>query len=128
MLDTFAERLEANLLGKRGKTIFTYAMPAHVEEGILLRDPLDGVAIDHELPGFFREAGFQLLVRATSHASGMELAQSATECLTISADTQFTGYLVRYSRPDHLPLVFPASEGDLLEISVNFSYCYVVTP
>ncbi len=48
-IDLLADLLAAAKVGTPGKDIFEEEMPADVKAGVLLKLPLQGVPIDHEL-------------------------------------------------------------------------------
>lgn len=123
MLEALAQLLQDTGLGVQGENIFVHMMPSSVSQGILLLSPLSGVPIDHELPGY-RKTSFQAIVRHTSHASGKALAEQMSNALSL-VNTTLSGYDVKFILPRHEPVVFPVSEGDFLEISVNFEAVYV---
>lgn len=106
----------------RDKNLFIYSMPELVS-AVLLRDDPSGTAIDHELVGMYRTE-FQVVVRRDDHVKGSEMALAISEALTISESVVGASIYAWYIRPLHLPIVFPVSDGGLLEFSVNFDACY----
>ena len=123
-LKPLTQMLNTMRLGKLSKTLFMQMMPASCREGILLRAPLTGTTINHELPGFYK-GEFQMIVRSTSYEDGEDLAKKVVAALTI----ELTGTVVgsqtfNYCRPRTLPVAFPLSVGDLIEYNVTFDACY----
>lgn len=122
-----AEFLEAQELDLRVtgtmKNLFLTHMPAQVTRGVLLRENAPGPMVDHEIPRYYR-ASFQVVVRHDDYPKGRKMAEDISAALTMHEVT-IGSMLFHYSRPRHLPFVFPASQGDLLEFSVNFDACYV---
>lgn len=123
MLEALAQLLENAGLGVQGESIFVHMMPSTVGQGVLLLGPLSGTPIDHELPNY-RKTHFQAIVRHKSYSSGKALAEAVSNALTL-INTTLPGYNVKFILPRHEPVVFPVSEGDFLEISVNFEAVYV---
>jgi hypothetical protein len=120
-----ANLLEAAALGVKGDTLFVGMMPAAAEEGILLRNPLAGTKINHELPGFF-QTEFQVIVRtpATQYDDGEALIERVIAALTME-NVQVEDHAFNYSRPRTEPVAFPLSKGNLLEFNVMFDCCFV---
>lgn len=116
------ERLESAGVGTPAQTLFVNMLPADVNKGLLLRSPLAGTPINHEIPGYFK-AKFQLIARARHDEEGMDLINQATQALTLY-ETQLGPMYVKYMRPSTLPAVFPLSKGNLLEFNVYFEICY----
>lgn len=114
--------LESKGLGVKEESLFISMMPAGVNKAIMLRDPLTGTVIDHELPGYYRTT-FQMIIRATGHAEGETRAKAAVSELTFEEET-VAGMYFRYCRPETLPVVYPLSDGNLLEFSVKMCVCF----
>lgn len=118
-------------VGAPGSTIFTNFMPSECTRGVLLRNNLGGVEIYHELPGYYQSEP-QAIVRAQTIEDGESLAESVMAALTVHQTRTLqdsTGRDVmqlNYLRPKHEPIVFPRSDGNGREWSINFSACYVV--
>lgn len=123
-LAPLAEYLELEDIAVAGKDLFLYQMPSTVSVGILLLTPLSGTEIDYYLPGY-RKTTFQVIVRHTDHVEGQALAELISATLTL-ANKQLTNMNVNYIRPKHEPVVYPVSEGDFLEFSVNYDANYVM--
>lgn len=117
-LMNLADLLEQKTIGKKAETIFLNMMPAECKLGILLRSPLTGTRIDHELPGYYKTK-FQVIVRTPDYVKGEELIKKTVEALTIKNDTQVGGMLVRYMRPCHKPVPYPLSGGGFIEFNVS---------
>lgn len=128
-LDLLADRLAAAGLGTPGTDIFEFEMAPEVRAGILLKLPLDGIPIDHELPGYHKGA-VQAIVRAQKHATGEALAAKVQDVLTIAKldllDEEGRGMHVNYLRAKTLPIVYPRSDGNGKEWSINLDACYVL--
>lgn len=120
-----ANLLEAAALGVKGDTLFLDMMPAEAEQAILLRNPLTGTKINHELPGFF-QTDFQVIVRtpASLYDEGEALIGQVVAALTL-AEAQVEDHHFNYCRPRTEPVAFPLSKGNLLEFNVTFDCCFV---
>lgn len=121
-----AQRLQASNVGTMGKNIYINMLPIDVSLAVLLRNSLTGTEIDYELRGYSK-THFQAIVRAPSYPQGEALMNKLTAALTLS-DTTVDTYHFNYCRPRTEPVVFPLSEGNLLEFSVYFDVsCYRVS-
>lgn len=121
----FAEHLQAKKVGVMGKTLFINMLPIDTSIGILLRNGLTGTDIDYELRGYIKTQ-FQVIVRAPSYPAGEALMEKLTAELTVN-ESKIGSYFFNYCRPRTEPVVFPLSEGNLLEFSVYFDVsCYKV--
>lgn len=116
------DRLSMQGQGQSGKTLFLNMMPAKVNKAIMLRTPLTGTKIDHELPEYYKTE-FQLIVRDTDYASAQTRAEDAVKALTV-VETQIGPMYFRYCRPDTKPVAYPMSDGNLVEVSVTMCCCF----
>lgn len=116
------EKLENDSLGTIGESIFINMMPVEPVQGVMLRNKLTGTPIDHELPGYYR-TDFQVIVRSYDYATGEALVKSVVTALTMM-ETQVGTIYFKYSRPMTKPVVFPLSDGNVLEFMVRFEVCY----
>jgi hypothetical protein len=110
------DRIRLANQGVVGKSLFLQMLPAECSQGVLLRTPLTGTKINHELPGYFR-GEFQLIVRQSGYDE--TLIKAIIETLTFErawASTQF----FMFCRPRTLPVAYPLSKGNLVEHSVMF--------
>lgn len=120
-----ANLLEAYGLGVKAETLFLDMLPAEAEQAILLRNPLSGTPINHELPGYF-ETEFHVIVRtpAREYQAGSDLIDGVVKALTM-ANEQVEDHWFNYCRPRTEPIVFPLSDGNLLEFTVTFDCNFV---
>lgn len=123
-LQPIADKLQAENLGTKGKTIFIHAMPLECKKGILLRSPLQGTDIDHELPGYYKTE-FGVIVRAPKHEEANALAETIMTKLR-GYNTVIGNMNVKYVRPHHLPVTFPVNDGNLVEVLVKYEIAYTV--
>lgn len=124
-LDALAQILIDEGIATAGVDLFIHKMPSNIKVGVLLLNKLSGTPIDFELPGY-RRTGFQVIVRHTDYAQGIMLANNVSTALTFKGVESTLGdMLIKHILPKHEPVVFPVSEGDFLEISVNFDAVYI---
>lgn len=121
----FMEEQELGALSGYDKDIFVYAMPDTVTSGMLLKDFALGTNYDHELPKYMKTE-FVVVVRSKDFAEGEEKAKAVSDTLTVANQTVGT-LNVNYIRPRHVPMVFPVSEGDLIEFLLTFDACFVMS-
>lgn len=119
---SLVDYLEDQDKGRMGKDLFIYRMPSEIVEGVLLRDSAQGDEINHTIIGY-RTGKFQLVVRAQEIEKGLERAKDLMNTLTLS-DQQLSEDYFNQCLPKHEPLVFPASDGNNFEFSVNFDVRY----
>lgn len=117
-----ANLLESQGVGVKGKSIFIYMIPSDAQPAILLRNPLTGTPYDYELPGFFR-AKFRVVVRCVDYATGKAMMDEAVAAMTVQ-NTQLDSMFVQYMRPIAMPVVFPLSDGNLMEFSVDMDVVF----
>lgn len=117
-LTPIADRLEEFGVGTKAKDIFINTIPAEAPVGVLLRNKLQGTKINHELPGYYK-APFQVIVRCKSYLEGEALMSSVFSALTLQ-ETQLGPMYVRRMLPLTLPVTFPISKGNLIELAADF--------
>lgn len=108
---------------KLGANIFVHTMPHDRTPAAMLVSGYQGMPIDQELPGYYR-GPMQMIVRAKTSADAEEIATALMNGLWVHT-TQMGSIYVNHLRPEHLPAVFPRSNGDFYEASVNFEVCFV---
>jgi hypothetical protein len=117
-----AELLETEGLGSIGTSIFLNMMPTEAKQAVLLRPPLNGSVLDHELPGYFHSS-FTTVIRAKGYLEGKELADQVFNALFFKERTLGTMYF-RYCRPRVTPVSFPISGGAIIEWNIQFDVCF----
>lgn len=123
-LGGFVKILEDAGLGTAGKDIFLFELPADVPEGILIRLPLTGVKVHHEIPGY-HTTEIQVIVRSQKQSVGHAKADRVMAALTsyhrIVTDPE-TGEEIEVKQmlPETLPIRYPRSDGNGIEWSINF--------
>ncbi|AMB48263.1 minor capsid protein [Methylobacterium sp. AMS5] len=130
-IDCITDYLAAEGLGTVGKDLFEHEMPANTKVGILLRTPLEGIKICHELPGYYRGRALQAIVRAQKDETGWPLAGRLSKALTLYKrefkDSE--GRLVmriNHLLPQTLPITYRRSDGNGKEWSINLDASYVL--
>ncbi len=96
--------------------------------GVLIKSGHAGATIDPEIRAL-RKTRFQVVVRDTMkrYDAAMAIAEAVSDALDISLETRVPdGILVKHCRPLTEPIPFPASDGNNIELVVNFTMTYVV--
>lgn len=117
-LEPIATYLEGQTTLVTGQTLFVYSMPDTIRRGVLLRLPLTGTPIDHEIPGRYFTS-LQAVIRDNDYTRGETTANTVKDALDLR-HVQVGDMFLTYLRPRHLPIPFPRAESDLIEFSVNF--------
>jgi|SaaInlStandDraft_7_1057024.scaffolds.fasta_scaffold36118_4 hypothetical protein len=120
----FANYIQSNGIGTVGRDIFLYNMPDSINVGILFTSSLSGTKIDHELPNY-RKRNFQIIVRSDNYVDGLAISESIMGVLDF-ANTDVDNYFVKFVRPRTEPVVYPVSEGDYIEFSLNFETVFII--
>lgn len=120
ILRELAEILHDNNLGTLGVNMFIHNMPQTASTGILLLERMSGDLIDREIKGM-RNGGFQVVVRVPNYND--TLINSIIPLLTITGKV-VKGIDVKYILPRADPVVYPATDGNNIEYSVNFDAVY----
>lgn len=123
-LDPIALFLRAQTItGLPTGEVYIGIIPSDVPVGVALTSAYQGMPVDPELPGYHK-GPMQMIVRAKKSLDAENIAQLASDLLTFEG-VQVGDIYVNYIRPRHLPAVFPRSNGDHYEASVNFDLCFV---
>jgi hypothetical protein len=117
-----ANKLEFEGLGTQGKTLFVNFMPMEAKTAIMLRSPLSGARIDHELPGYFKSP-FMVVVRSPEYTAALAKMQEVMLALTLYNE-ELDGMSVKHMYPVSLPISFPVSDGNFYEVQVNFETAF----
>lgn len=121
--------LQAAGVGTLGKDLFCHRLPASIARGVMVTGDLAGTDIDHELPGW-RQGRLQVIVRDPNHLQGLTKTRQVMAALSLGqrllpAAGGAPAVQLRRLRPMHDPIVYPRSEGDEIEFSVNFEGVWV---
>ena len=119
-LAPIVELLEAENFGTIGKDLFRNFMPHDVREGLLVTIQMP-VEIDRYLN--YCKGSFQVVARGTDWESPRLVMVDVSKVLCGEGLSLGDMYFY-FMRPRHEPLIFPKSEGDLIEASVNFDFIY----
>lgn len=125
-----APLLQSAGIGRLGTDLFCHHMPAQIERGVMVTGDLAGTDIDHELPGW-RQGRIQVIVRDPDHTQGLTRTRQVIAALTLGqlalpATAGAPAIRLRRLRPVHDPIVYPRSDGDQVEFSVNFEAAWVI--
>ncbi len=128
-LDAISQILQEAGLGAPGDYLFQHHMPDTASHGIVLRMPLEGVPINHYIPGF-RRGSFQAIVRDDHFTEGQSVAERVFDALTIYErdfkDAQGKLYFrILQCLPRTEPIVYPRMGSNLTEWSINFDVAYL---
>lgn len=129
-LEVVAQILQDANLGRIGQDIFIHYMPAETKRGIMLRLPLTGVEVNHYMPGFYKSR-FQVIVREQRIEAGETLSHAVVKALYTDLRTEYVtprgeNLLVHYIHHDSWPIVYPLSDGNAREWSINFDCCFAI--
>lgn len=120
-LEPIVNYLAANGIGRKGNTLFAYNLP-NVDFGILVIAKSPVMINPYQKS---RKSGqFQLVVRGRQAREVLRPAEQAVKLLDgegiVMGDMRFL-----VLKPVHEPLLYPRSDGNMLEASVNFSFEYI---
>jgi len=123
--DIIIKKLEDEGLGVVGESLFEGGFPGNVAVGIGLFEPLGGIAMDPNLPDYYKPE-LRVIVRHNRVGPGKDLAKRVMKALTIAAEESYPATAERGAvtlkvfYPLALPIQFPALEGKGTEWSINF--------
>lgn len=123
--DILEGKIETAGLATRGQNLFRMSMPADVLAGVMIREPLTGVPVNPEIPGWYR-VRLQVITRHVDPVAGRALALAVQQALTIQAPESYPASAERGAAhlglfyPDTLPIQFPRLEGNGFEWSQHF--------
>lgn len=129
-IELLTKWLEDGGLGTRGVDIYAHRMDADCKKGIVLRLPLEGVKHDWNLPGYHK-ADIQAIVRAAKQTEGDALSEQVTARMTMYNKDFFDEsdnlvMIVKQMLPRNLPIVYPRSDGQGIEWSIDFATAWVM--
>jgi hypothetical protein len=79
--------------------------------------------VDPQMP-FFYKAKFQVIVRNSDYATGIEMCKAVQEALTFY-ETETTQMKVKQCRPLYQARIYRRSGSGDIEMSINFLIIYV---
>ncbi len=109
-------------IAQLGTNLFINKMPISVTNGILLRNPINGTKIDHELKGHYNTE-FKVIVRTTSYEVGYSLMRKVFDLLTLDNHV-IENMLIKHCYPDNEPIEYPISEGNTIELASDFKIAF----
>lgn len=127
ILEVMAARMQSQGVpeyGAAGESLFIHHMPEEVKRGVVLMNPYSGFQIDHELPRYYK-GRFEVIVREKDHVEGKQLAKDVAQAITITTSQVVSGLDIRFVRPVNKPVIFPISDGAMLELSTHFEFAYI---
>jgi hypothetical protein len=115
-----------------GENMFRDFMPAEISVGILTRVPLQGMPIDHYMPGFYK-GQMQVIIRHTTRTEGKAMAKKVQSILTVNGgneiypptDERGEVRLIQFI-PETLPISFPRLSGGGYEWSQHFQCVFAM--
>lgn len=122
-LQPVLEYVATQNLGVRGRDLFRYFMPSDIDEGILITSQMPH-PLNPYLPGKYM-GDFQVIVRGIDVDEVRSRAVSLLKALTLRSVTMGEMRFF-YIQPRHAPLVYPKSDGNYIEASVNFECQYFI--
>jgi hypothetical protein len=129
-LELLAQVLQDAGYGTVAQNIFVHSMDADCKQGILLRNPLDGVPVDVNLPGYYKHS-VQIIVRSPDQATGDVLISNAAAALTMYGRVfnDNSGKLlmkINHLVPRTLPRRYPRLDGQGIEWTLDLNSNYVM--
>jgi hypothetical protein len=125
--DHLADYMAAKGLGVLGDTLFQQEMPAKCVEGLLLLDGYYGTPIDAYLPGYYKHE-LRLVGRSQKGGRVADLMNRAIALLTVKAEQEIPGLLIKQSIPQNLPRIYKRSVAGYIEMEVDFDMSLVYQP
>jgi len=124
-LEAIRDELVNKGLGAEGVDLFIYEMPHEIKKGILLTERLRGATQDQYIPDW-RETRFNLIVRDTEKLSAIKRNFEAVEAIKTQSERVLGGINFKQIYPLEDPIVFPVSEGHLIEAYTRLETQYVI--
>lgn len=129
--DIIEAKLSAANLATPGVNLFRQTLPAALNNGIMLRAPLEGIHVDMYLPGYYKPQ-LQVIVRHTDPVAGGLLAKKIQKALTTTnveryPPTADRGQVqISLFYPRTLPIEYPLLDGKTREWSLNFNTAFTL--
>ncbi|WP_323016476.1 phage tail terminator protein [Castellaniella sp.] len=125
--ESIAWVLTTRIPALKGK-LFINDLPASATAGVLIKEGYSGAQIDPEIKGR-RQARFQIAIRdvRAKTAASKALAHQIMDALDIPGDVPITnGIFIKSCRPLTEPISYPITDGDNIEVTLNFLIHYFV--
>lgn len=116
-----------------GETLFRFTMSPEYSIGVMLKQPLIGVANDPYMPGWHRPV-LQVVVRHNDPVEGEALALAVQQTLRVDGPEQHPATSTRGAVqislffPREYPIQFPRQDGRTIEWSLNFVTAFSIQP
>jgi hypothetical protein len=128
-LEYFAKLIADAGYGVLGQNLFIHHMPETIPGGIVLRGPLQGVPLNHYIPGYYK-GSFQLIVRSSDHASGQALSDQVSALLYFENRDVLDDQGALIMRINHVfprvkPIVYPRLPNNSIEWSITFDVNWI---
>lgn len=121
-IENVVDFLAANGVGVKGKTLFGRSLPASAKSAVLV---IANSRINrHPYQKGRRDGTFQVIVRGITYSEIESKAESIMTLLDGEGITMGSDHFLSIY-PQHEPMIYPRSEGGLLEASVNYNIIYV---
>lgn len=127
--EQIAQYLQDKGVGTIGVDIFVHTMPAEAKNGLLIISTQNGINIDQEMPKW-RRGKFQLIARDSRYNVAVKKANQALEHLAFEGWRTFPEFAdmpatdIYRIWPSTEPIVYPRSDMDVMEASVNYEIIY----
>jgi len=115
-LEEVARMIEAEGVALVGRDLFIGTLPANVTRGVMLRDPLTGVAIDDGMKDFY-STEFQVVVRDTDVRRGYDTAEAISRIVKVD-NLEAAEVFISWMHPCTKPVSYP--RGDANDIETSF--------
>ncbi len=130
-LEELAEYIRAQNVEGIGDNVYIFTMKES-DVGAMLTSHNDGISTSPELPNYYK-GPMQLIVRSTKPQNSLDQAMRLRALLdsNISRVSEEDIALIlphvkfNYLYARHFPVVYPRSDGNFYEASINFDVCFV---
>lgn len=120
-LQDIVDLLEDENFGEPGVNLFRESMPVEVESGLLVTAQMPA---DIDKYAKHRTGSFQIIARGRYHDEVREIMEKVSSYLTIDGHTGADDRYYHFILPRHEPLIYPKSDANYVEASVNFDFAY----
>jgi hypothetical protein len=122
-LEPILDYIASRGLGVKGVDLFAHSMPAKVKNGVMVM--INSPATIHPYQKCKRNGTLQVMVRGVTYGDIGNKAEAISSLLDAEG-LVLGGLKLLIIYPLHEPMIYPRSEGSLLEASVNFNFTYVI--
>lgn len=131
--DILREKIVTAGLAVAGQTLFLDEMASDVSIGVMLKSPLSGIDVDHNLPNYYKP-NLQVIVRHNDPVDGDRLANQVLAALTVetpehyAANAERGAVQINMFVPRKLPIRYPRLTGGGIEWSLQFITSFSIQP